>query len=90
MSTNPKPMIYSVQPLNDALTEYDRTAPERARMWAVAESDEDVDAAEKADEQAIFKVRMALHEVTKDRNSLQSCLRADIQFMRRIAEAKNV
>lgn len=83
--TEIKDFAFSAQPLKDALAEYDRTAAERNRMWATVETSEDVIAAEQADKDALLKVQLAFHELTKDRNSLERCKLAGLDFMRRCA-----
>ena len=81
----PEALAYSAQPLKDALSEYDRSIPERQRLWDIAESNADVASAEEADLAALNKVRAAFYEVTQDRNSRESCQRVDLEFMRQIA-----
>lgn len=75
----------SVQPLVDALSEYDRTRPEREKLWDDVESNEDVAIAEKADKDALVKVQEAFYQVTKNRNSREHCARVDIDFARQVA-----
>ena len=81
----PEALAYSAQPLKDALSEYDRTTPDRQRLWDTAESNADVAAAEATDLAALNKVQAAFYEVTQDRNSRRSCQRVGVDFMRRIA-----
>lgn len=88
MTTQPKtivPLAYSIQPLIEALAEYDRTAKERNALWENASCNLDVFAAEDADREALTKVQDAFYEVTKDRNSRGDCRRIDIQAMRKLA-----
>lgn len=80
-----KLLAYDPAPLIEAIEEYDRTAPEREKLWATVNSNEDVFAAEKADQEALEKVQEALWQVTQDRNSRDSCSRIDIDRARKIA-----
>lgn len=82
---NIKPLAYDTAPLIEAIEEYDRTAPDRQKRWAEVNSNEDVFAAEKADQDALEKVQEALWKVTQDRNSREACSRLDIDFARKIA-----
>lgn len=76
---------YDIQPLVAALVEYDRTAPEREAIWNDVENDTDVSVAEKADSDALEKVQEAFYQVTKDRNSRDSCRCVDIAYARKTA-----
>lgn len=80
-----KPFAFDLAPLVEAINEYDRTAPDREKLWDNVDSNEDVFAAEKADQEALVKVQKAFWEVTQDRNSLESCGRISIDFARKIA-----
>lgn len=80
-----KGLVYNPAPLIEAIKEYDRTAPERQKLWDNIESNQDVRDAEKADLEALERVQAAFWKVTRDRNSLESCLRIDIDFARQIA-----
>lgn len=80
-----KPLAYSTAPLKAALAEYDQEAPARQRLWDTVASNADVDAAEAAEAAALAKVCDAFYEVTKDRNSRDSCQQLPLDFMRRLA-----
>lgn len=80
-----KGFAFSARPLKEALAEYDRTAAERDQLWTNAETNEDVLAAERAEKDALLKVQLAFHALTKDRNSLEHCKLVDLEFMRRCA-----
>lgn len=66
-----------------ALATYDADTPRREALWQDAKTDADVDAAERADAEALQRVRDAYWEDTKDINSRDH--RADINFMREMA-----
>lgn len=83
-----KGLAYDPAPLVEAIKEYDRTAPERQKLWDNAESNQDVQDAEKADQEALGRVQEAFWQVTQDRNSRESCSRVGIDFMRKIALGK--
>jgi hypothetical protein len=89
MSVKPsiKPLAYPVEPLIEALAVFDQTAAQRAHQFDSVESDADVEAAQKADKDALSLVQDAFYLVTKDRNSRQSCNEASIEFIRRIASS---
>ena len=80
------PFAYCAVPLIAALTEYDRTAPERAAAWDAIESQADIEAAQATDKVALLPVQDAFYELTKDRNSLADCRCCDIKFMRSVAK----
>ncbi len=70
-----------------ALTEYDRTLPSRAAAWEDIEAIADVDACVEADRAALELVQLAFHRDTSHINSLENCLRVDLEFMRRMASS---
>lgn len=76
----------STQPLRDALVEYDRTQPARDKLWDDIVNEYEYQVAQDANGEALRKVREAFYEVTKDRNSYDSCMKVDIKFARQIAE----
>lgn len=80
-----KPLAYDVAPLVAAIKEYDETASARKKLWDSIGTNEDVAAAEKADQKALEKVQEAFWQVTQDRNSRENCKRIDIEFARKIA-----
>lgn len=69
-----------------AIKEYDLDTPRLRKLWDSVESNEDVYAAEKEEESALRKVRLAFFEDTKEINSWGSCSRVDIDFMRRMSK----
>lgn len=80
-----KHLAYDRAPLIEALNEYDRTAPERQKLWDTIESNQDVMHAEKSDQEALERVQEAFWQVTRDRNSRESCACVSIEFARKIA-----
>ncbi len=80
-----KPLAYDPAPLIEALNEYDRTAQERQKLWDNLESNQDVMDAEKAELEALERVQEAFWQVTRDRNSRESCSRIRIEHARKIA-----
>lgn len=70
-----------------ALEEYDRTQPERDAMILNARTNEDVAAWQKAEDDAITKVRDAFWEDTKDRNSRETIMKSmAVSAVRRFVE----
>ena len=70
-----------------ALFEYDRTQPNRDRMWErVTKADVEAVVAEDAD--ALLKLRLAFYEDTKHINCLDNCLIVDVAFIRKCVERK--
>lgn len=57
-----------------ALEEYDRTAPERALLWANCSTDYDLAFIEELEERARVKVCEAFYADTSHINSLDKCL----------------
>lgn len=68
-----------------ALAVYDAGAAERAAAWDEIETNEDVATAEALDASAKRRVQEAFYEDTKHINSLENCLRIDVESIRRIA-----
>lgn len=69
-----------------ALIEYDASALPRNEAWNDASCNESVDAAEKADKDALVAVQAAFHLDTQDINSREHCALVDLDFMRRMAK----
>jgi hypothetical protein len=69
-----------------ALIVFDSTVAERARAWDAVESAEDIDAAERADIDALRPVQEAFHRDTSDINRLESCMRMDLASLRKLAK----
>lgn len=69
-----------------ALIVFESTVAERARAWETAETNADIDAAERADIDALRPVQEAFHGDTRDINSLESCMRMDLASLRRLAK----
>lgn len=69
-----------------ALAVYDAGAAERDAAWGRAETNADVEACESADRAALSLVQEAFYEDTKHINRLESCLRIDIDAMRRASK----
>lgn len=77
---------YSTAPLKAALAEYDRTKPDRDALFEQIDSNEDVEAWEAEELAALRKVQEAFYEVTRDRNSRETCMCVGLGFMRSLAE----
>lgn len=69
-----------------ALTVFDSTVAERARAWDAAETVEDIDAAERADIDALRPIQETFHRDTSDINRLESCMRMDLASLRKLAK----
>lgn len=69
-----------------ALAVYDAGAVERAKNWEDICNDAEVAVAQKADADALDKVRMAFWEDTKEFNSVSSCRQVPLNFMRLCAQ----
>lgn len=70
-----------------ALIEYDANEAARDALWLAVKTNADVEAAEKADLDALLKVRAAFYQDTKDINSERTVMRSvGIKFMRHCAE----
>lgn len=78
-------MTTDLQALRDAIAAFDAGKAERDRLWAIAESNDDIEAACAARQKALDAVREEFWELTKDRNSRKNCMIVDLEFMRRIA-----
>lgn len=76
---------YSPSKFLKAMKSYEALRPAIDVMWMEAESIEQIEAAERLTNSAIDACRVAYHEMTKDRNSLESCMRIDIDFLRKMA-----
>ncbi|MFJ1470211.1 hypothetical protein [Massilia orientalis] len=70
-----------------ALIVFESTLAQRARAWETAECAQDIDAAERADIEALIPVQEAFFRDTCDINSRIDCMRMDIASLRRIAKA---
>lgn len=68
-----------------AILVFDAGAVQRIRAWSSAECAEDIAVAERADAEALRAVQEAYHQDTSDINSLASCYRVDVDFVRRMA-----
>lgn len=71
----------------EALKIYDGGQPQRERNWQNIGTEEAVYEAQRADEAAERLVQEAFHKDTAAINSLENCLRIDVTWMRKIAEA---
>lgn len=69
-----------------ALVEYDAGRPARDKAWNDIATPLDIACAGQDDREALEAVQRAFHQDTADINSLESCMRVDIQFMRRMAK----
>ena len=69
-----------------ALIVFDSTVAQRARAWETAETVADIDAAERADTDALRPVQVAFHKDTHDINRLESCMRMDVGALRKLAK----
>lgn len=69
-----------------ALIVFDSTLAQRARAWETAETVADIDAAERADIDALRPVQEAFHKDTHDINRLESCMRMDLGALRTLAK----
>jgi len=67
-----------------ALIEYDAGKAARDSAWNKVEKNQDVEACEAAEKEALRKVQEAFHKDTHDINSLDHCYLADLAFMRRM------
>ena len=85
----PRGFAYSAEPLKAALAEYDRTAPEREKLWESIKNNDDVHRAEQADQQALLMVQEAFYQLTKDRNSLKNCRLVSIKYIREVIDFVN-
>jgi hypothetical protein len=69
-----------------ALIEYDASALARNEAWNDASCKESIDAAEKADKDALASVQASFHLDTHDINSRENCALIDLDFVRRMAK----
>ena len=68
-----------------AFIKFDKSAAKRKKLWDSVNSNADVEAAQKADHDALALVQEAFYEDTSDINSHDHCTRVDESFMRRMA-----
>jgi len=69
-----------------ALIVFESTAAQRACAWDDADCMDDIQYAEEADLKALRHVQVAYHKDTRDINSLESCMRMDLDSLRRLAK----
>jgi hypothetical protein len=84
-----KGFIYPVKPLIDALNAYDLAMLEVNKLWGEVQTERDISTLIHKEEKELEKVQMAFYEVTKDRNSMEHCKLADLDFMRKMAQFGN-
>lgn len=68
-----------------ALAEYDRDEPYRASAWDLAGSNAAVAVCAQADREALRLVQMAFYDDTHAYNTMEKCLLATLDHMRRYA-----
>lgn len=73
-----------------ALIVFDSTVAQRARVWKTAETASAVNAAERADIEALRLVQEAFYRDTSDINGRESCLRVDLASLRKLAKGSTL
>ena len=70
----------------EALERYDAQQTAIFEKWENAETDEDVDEAERFEKKCVDEVRRAYFEDTKDRNSLDNCMLLSVGWARQLVK----
>ena len=79
-------LAYPVDQLVNALNNYDLLKRQLNERLTRVESSKEIYDIEQQEAAALQQVREAFYEATKDRNSMESCMRIDVDFARRIAK----
>ena len=81
-----QPVTRTFMHTKQALVVFDAGKPARDSAWDRVETNADVNAADKADREAMRLVQEAFWRDTHDINSHANCMRVDLGFMRRMVK----